>query len=117
MLNNILSFIVKGFFWLLNIISQVIIAPLMFLIRFLFPDLANYLVATENFFYDYVLNGVAFVKEVILNVTGFPRPLFNLLITIWLGYIAYNIAKRPIKFILNRLRQHGVIHLGPGMEE
>lgn len=100
--NNLTYWIFRLVLWIMRFISNLIIAPFYFTLQNsgLFPNLSDYTSYITTFLNDYVLQGLAFVKEVFLNITGYPRPLFHILVnTILIGYIALGLSKVFIFFL------------------
>lgn len=104
MLNNILSAILKFFFWVIGLLAEIITAPVFNLVKALFPPLSDYHTAFATYTINYVLKGLAFAREIFLNVTGFPRPLFHLLINLYLARLTFHLLSIPVKFIINTIR-------------
>lgn len=100
MLNGLLELILKFFFWIASIISSIVFAPLIGLLSVVFPNFNEYL-DTILTFWNRLLLGIAWGKEVFLNVTGFSRSLFIILVTYWYARFALMVTKRAIKFIAN----------------
>lgn len=117
MLAGLSNLIIKFIFSIIKLFSSVITAPFMLILNLLLPNFSNFVGYANQFINQYLLHGIAFFREIILNVTGFPRDLLQSLIAYVLARVSFDIAKRPIKFVINKLRTIGVIHLGSGMEE
>lgn len=104
MINAIVSTILKIILYILGFISSVIVSPVFALVELLFPDFSSFTADFEFYVVNYVLRGLVFAKEVFLNVTGFPRPLLGIIVTLYLGKLTFQIASIPIKFIINLYR-------------
>lgn len=87
----------------LNILGTavaVIVDPCLNFVHQFVPDLNSYLVTFGNF-YIRVLKGVAFAKEVFLNCTGFPRPLFYIIIVFFFVKLTAMAGIRLRRFVFN----------------
>lgn len=104
MLNSIFSAILKVILYIAGFISSVIVSPIFALVELIFPDFTPFMADFNTYVSDYVLRGIAFAREVFLNVTGFPRPLFHLIVTLYLAKLTFHLASIPIKFIINIYR-------------
>lgn len=104
MLNSILSAILKFLFWFIGFIAEIITSPIFNLVKSLFPPLAEYHTAFATYTINYVLKGLAFAREIFLNVTGFPRPFFHLLINLFLARLTFHLLSIPVKFIINTIQ-------------
>ena len=100
MLESFLKMVIESMFYIITLLSSMIISPLLKLFTGMFPDFSLWL-STVLDFWTSLLNGVNFAKEVFLNITGFPRVFFYGLIAIyWWKFLAMGI-KRTYKFLLN----------------
>lgn len=104
MINAILNLILKLILWVAGLIYSVITVPILALVNTIFPDFSVFLSDFQLYVTDYLFKGLAFAREVFLSITGFPRPLLTLLVTIFLGKFAFHFAVLPIKFIINIYR-------------
>lgn len=96
-----LYFFVQLWLKIIAFVSNLIFYPVYeILVRFV-PDINNYLQLVEDFITDYVVKGTAFVREVLFNVTGYPRALFNFLITFLILKFSLMIVKWGFQFFLN----------------
>lgn len=103
MLNSILEFIIKLILYIASFIINIILTPIFAFIDSsgLVPDLTEYLDSFAYFVDNYLIRGLAFAREVFLNVTGFPRSLLHALVLLYLGKLAFHIFVRTYKFISN----------------
>ena len=100
MLDGLLDFILTIFFWIASLISSLIFVPVMAVFQAIFPNFDSYLDITITF-WNRILDGVVFAKEVFLNVTGFPRSFLNIIITYWFAKLSIMATKRAFKFLVN----------------
>lgn len=100
MLNGLVEIVLNVFFAIAGLISSIIISPILLLLEPLFPNLDSYLDIAMSFFGRFC-NGVAFAKEVFLNITGYPRALFVILVTYIFARLAFMVSKRVFLFIYN----------------
>lgn len=101
MINSILEAILWVFTQLCQFLSNIILFPIYSALSLILPDLSSYTSIVGQFFNQYILNGLGFAKEVFLNVTGFPRELFNIMVIFFAAKVSYMATKRAIKFIIN----------------
>ena len=104
MINNLLTSLLKFIFYVFNLIVTSITLPIFYLVSSLFPDLSSYINSFNYFCTNYLFKGLAFAREVFLNVTGFPRPLFHLLVNLFLLRVSFHLLRIPIQFIINTYR-------------
>lgn len=101
MINAILEGILWVFTQLCQFLSNIILFPVYTALSLIFPDLSGYINDVGLFINQYLLHGLGFAKEVFLNVTGFPRAFFNIIVIFFAGKVSYMATKRSIKFIVN----------------
>lgn len=104
MINALLQFIIKVVLWLCGLFATIITTPVLAALGYLFPDFSNFTSSFNTYVADYVFRGLAFAREVFLNTTGYPRALFNLIVTLYLGKLSFHMAMIPIKFVINTYR-------------
>lgn len=104
MINSIVSGLLKVILYILGFISSAITAPVFALVELLFPDFTQFTADFNYYVVNHVLRGLVFAKEVFLNVTGFPRALLGIIVTIYVGKLTFYIASIPIKFLINIYR-------------
>lgn len=115
MLNNILKTIIQVIFKFSAFILNLFTLPLYKLLEVFFPHPTAYINVALDFFNYHVLRGVAFAREVFFNVTGFPRPLFSIFITIYLARIGLHVFLLMIRFVIHIIQfLHGIIPQPPG---
>lgn len=102
MLNAILNEILKLFFIMIGFIANLIISPIMLLLSALFPTFdQSFITSFYSFVDNYIFDGISFAREVFFNVTGYPRLLFNALVTLFIARVTFYFYSIPIKFVLN----------------
>lgn len=79
-------------------------APILALVSLVFPNLDSYISTFNVFLNTYILPGVAFAREVFLNVTGYPRALLSTLAFILLAKLTFHISIIPLRFLYNVIR-------------
>ena len=104
MFNALVSVIFKFIVWLAKILIDIILLPITLLLNDLFPDLSSYMTQINTFITDYWFNGLAFIREVFFNVTGFPRDLIGITITLILGFYTFKTSFRAFQFLLNAIK-------------
>lgn len=101
----ILTKLFEGIFWLFyNLVSlatNILLFPIILLIKPIIPDISTYIGQAGEFFNDKVFLHVKFVRELFFNITGASRALFSLLISFWLGLLTLSISIRTYKLIRN----------------
>lgn len=75
-------------FYIIELIANIILTPIINLFNSVFPDLSGYMSNITNFLNSYVFPYMKFVKNAFMNITGFPQAMFNLLI----GYLIIKIG-------------------------
>lgn len=100
-ITNILNSLIQFIFTVLGWIGKILLQPVALLIMALFPDMTQYVQQVEQFFSEYILKSMAFIREVFFNITGASRPLFTLLIGIYITRILIGPSIRIYKFIIN----------------
>lgn len=117
MLEALFNFIIKLFFWIMGIIGSIIIYPIQALIVTIIPQMGEYVAIALNFFSTQVFPMMSFAKELFLDYSCMPRPVFALLVTFLITKWAIAPAIRSILFIINvfRLYKGGItINLNQG---
>lgn len=104
MLTAIFNFIIKIFFWLCGLVGSIVIYPIQLIIVTLFPTIGDFIVVTLNFFNTQLFPFVSFAKELFLDVSNLPRPLFSILVTFILARWAIAPAVKSIILIINTYR-------------
>lgn len=110
MFNALVSVIFKFILWLAKILSNIILAPITLLLcgadghSGILPNMSTYISNINTFINDYWFNGVAFIREVFFNVTGFPRDLIGLTVTLILAVYGFKISFRAFAFLLNMIK-------------
>jgi hypothetical protein len=103
MINVLFKAIFNLFFQLARAFVFVFTIPLYGFLEPLFPNLDNYMLAFNDFLEDYVFHGLAFAREVFINVTCMPRELFTLLVTLTFSFITLAFSLQPALFIANSI--------------
>lgn len=101
MLEAIFNFIIQLFFWLIGIIGSIVIFPIQAILVTIIPGLGDFIGITLGFFNNYVWNYLSFMKELVLDVSCLPRPLWSLFIGFVIARWAIAPAVRSIKLIIN----------------
>lgn len=101
MFNGLLTFLTTAWFKLITLISSLIFLPVYTTMTAFIPDFNNYLTTINNFLNDYILKGVAFFREVMFNITGFPRPLFNFLLAFLAFKFGLMLTKQMLKMVVH----------------
>lgn len=101
MLESIFNFILEAFFWLIGVIGSIVIYPIQAIIVTLVPAIGDYLSIFLNFFNTQVFPMLSFSKEVFIQISCCPRPLFTILITTIFARWAIAPAIRGILLIMN----------------
>lgn len=104
MINALINSIFNVIFSILRAIDSILMAPLNNFLQTNFPDINNFISDFNNFMITYVYKGILFVKEVFLNITGFPRELWTTFIGFIFLLITFSISLIPIFFIYNGIR-------------
>lgn len=99
--NGLLQFLVTACLKLITLISSLVFLPVYTTMTAFIPDFNNYLTTINTFINDYILKGVAFFREVMFNVTGYPRPLFNFLIGFLVFKFGLMITKQVLKMVVH----------------
>ena len=101
MFNGLIAFLIDIFLKFISTCSTIVFLPIFLTLEAFVPDFTDYLIIIDDFINNYIIKGVAFFREVMFNVTGFPRALFNVLI----GYLVFKlglmIVKQVIKMVVN----------------
>lgn len=101
MLQALFGFILKIFFWLIGLIGSIVIYPVQAILVTLVPSLGDYLTSFLNWTATDVFPMVSFCKELFLQISCCPRPLFTILITTLFARWLISPAIRGIMFIIN----------------
>lgn len=75
-------------FYIIELIANIILTPIINLFNSVFPDLSGYMGNITNFLNAYIFPYMKFIKNAFMNITGFPQTMFNLLI----GYLIIKIG-------------------------
>lgn len=102
--HNLLKFILDILFYIASIVLNIIAIPFMTALSPLIPNLSTYLGTFNTFCDTYLFRGLAFCREVFLNVTGYPRALFYVLITFFLAKLSLHLFIVAFKFLRNIIR-------------
>lgn len=101
MLESLFNFILKIFFWLIGLIGSIVIYPVQALLVTVVPSLGEYLQSFLNWTATDVFPMLSFVKELFLQISCCPRPLFLLLINTLFARWLLAPAIRSIMLIIN----------------
>lgn len=104
MLTAIFNFIISVFFWLCSIVGSIVVFPIQLIIVGLIPGMRSFIVTTLNFFNQQLFPVLSFCKELFLDLSSMPRPVFALLTTFLLTKWAIAPAVRSIIFVINTYR-------------
>lgn len=104
MINSLIQGFLNALFNIMVWFVDLLTTPFIKVLTNLFPDVAIYLNDFNSFLNDYVFRGLAFSREIFLNMTGFPRPLFTLLIGFIFGMFFLWIDLSGFLFIRNIFR-------------
>ena len=88
-------------FWLIGVIGSVIIYPIQLILVTIFPAIGDFISATLSFFINQLFPYLSFAKELLLDLTCLPRPLFSILLTFIFARWTIAPAIRGIKLIIN----------------
>lgn len=110
MLEALFDFIINLFFWLVGLIGSIVIYPVQAILVTIIPGLGDYIGIILGFFNNTLFPMLSFVKELFLDLTCCPRPLFSIFITFILARWAIAPAIRSVKLFLNiwKLKSGGV---------
>lgn len=101
MLEALFNFIIQLFFWLIGLIGSIIIYPVQALLVTIIPGLGDFVGLTLGFFNTYIWNYLSFMKELVLDVSCLPRPLWSLFIAFIFARWGIAPAVRSIKLMIN----------------
>lgn len=101
MLEAIFNFIIQLFFWLIGLIGSIVIYPVQAILVTIIPGLGEFIGLTLGFFNTYVWNYLSFMKELVLDVSCLPRPLWSLFIAFLFARWGIAPAIRSIKLMIN----------------
>lgn len=104
MFNTIIQFLLNLLIKFSALLMSIFTAPILALVSVIFPNLDIYISTFNVYLNNYVLPGVAFAREVFLNVTGYPRSLLSTLAFIFLAKLTFKISIIPLRFLYNILR-------------
>lgn len=103
--NGLISTFVSAIFYVVYFLARLIVKiacwPVYLVLQTAFPDATDYLNNVSTFLSNYLFKGIAFAREVFFNITGFPRPLFYILIAIIGFRLGFMVTKIAIRFIIN----------------
>lgn len=104
MLTSLFNFIIKIFFWICGLLGSIIIYPIQLLIVTIFPSIGELISTTLTFFNNQFFPFLSFAKEMFLDLTCLPRPIFSILLTFLLTKWAIAPAIRSLIFVINMYR-------------
>lgn len=96
--------LVNLIFYIIQLIANIVLAPIMNLLTTMFPDISTYTGYVSNFLTNYLFKYLAFAKSMFMNITGFPQFLFNALVGYIIIKISINVAMQSYKLIMNMWR-------------
>lgn len=101
MIEAIFNFVLNVFFWLVGLIGSIVIYPIQALIVTLVPSIGDFLSIFLGFMRESLFPMISFAKELFLEISCCPRPLFAILITTIFARWAIAPAIRSILLIIN----------------
>lgn len=101
MLDAIFTFAIDLFFWVIKIIGTVVLYPIQAIIVTVFPSLGDGLVYLMSFFNNYFFPTLTIAKEMLLDISCLPRPIWLLFINFLFARWAIAPAIRSIKMLVN----------------
>lgn len=101
MIEAIFNFVLNVFFWLVGLIGSIVIYPIQALIVTLVPSIGDFLSIFLGFMRESLFPMISFAKELFLEISCCPRPLFVILITTVFARWAIAPAIRSILLIIN----------------
>ena len=104
MINKILMTIIKVIVDILAFILNIIFLPLTAILDSLFPNLTSFANTFNSFLNTYLFKGLAFAREVIINIFGFNRDLLGILFAIPLTYFGFYLANTSIRLLVSIYR-------------
>lgn len=96
--------LVNLIFYIIGLISSIILSPIMAFLSALFPDISTYSGYISDWINNYVLRYVAFGKSLFMNATGFPQFLFDAVIAYLLIKISLHVFMKTWKFTVKMWR-------------
>lgn len=92
--------------WLIKVLSNIFIAPVVALISNFIPDIGNFIIICRQFLSEYVFPGALFVKQVFVNCTGVSQTILVALFTylalkvaLWAGMVVYKLIIKVWKLV------------------
>lgn len=104
MINSLIEGILQLFITISTWIVGIILLPIYSLVSIFFPNFNEYLYYFNLFLNDYAFKGIAFAREVFFNVTGYPRPLLNLIVTFFVARVVFRLTLQVFRFLINMYR-------------
>lgn len=101
MLTAFFNFIIKIFFWLCGLIGSLVLYPIQLIVVALIPGMGELIVTSLTFFNNQLFPVLSFCKELFLDISCMPRPVFALLTTFLLSKWLIAPAIRSIIFVIN----------------
>lgn len=101
MIEALFSSLMGFFFWLISLIGSIVIYPIQLILVSVFPALGDYISGILTFLNNQFFPYLSFAKELFLDLTCLPRPLFSILVTFIIARWTIAPAIRSIKLILN----------------
>lgn len=101
MIEAIFNFLINLFFWLIGVIGSIIIYPIQAILVTIIPGLGEFIGTTLGFFNTYVWRYLSFMKELVLDVSCLPRPLWSIFIAFIIARWGIAPVVRSIKLIIN----------------
>lgn len=101
MIEALFSSLMGFFFWLIGLIGSIVIYPIQLILVSVFPALGDYISGILTFLNNQFFPYLSFAKELLLDLTCLPRPLFSILVTFIIARWTIAPAIRSIKLILN----------------
>lgn len=101
MLEAVFNFILKIFFWLVGLIGSIIIYPIQLILVAIFPGLGNFIGTVLGFFTQYIFPMISFVKEMFLDLSCLPRPLWSIFVGFVIARWGIAPAIRSCKLLIN----------------
>lgn len=95
-----LQILVNFIFFIVKTISNIIFTPILTLITSFFPDIGDLITGCQYFLSTYVFKACSFVKNMFINITGFPQSLFNFIALYISLKISLHLGMTTYRFIL-----------------
>ena len=102
-MNGIFEFIVNAFSVLTARFAIWVLTPLFEYFNSIIPNFYLFVNDFNYFFLNYIVRGVSFAREVLFNVTGYPRAAFNLLLGFYASKYALMVLLYGVRFIKNAI--------------